>query len=201
VITGLVLAAGAGRRLGQPKAELVLGGSRLIDRAVMLLSAGGCREVVAVVRSADLVVAGARSVLNPNPDDGMGSSLCLGLAAIDAEACVIVLVDQIGISPAEVAAAIESYRAGAQIVVARRAGMRSHPVLVSRPWFDDFGSAAVGDQGGRSFIDQHPGRVRYLDLSAEITDIDTAEDLAELNDRVQPLPAPPAPSERSRPEE
>ncbi|MCW2523462.1 MAG: 4-diphosphocytidyl-2C-methyl-D-erythritol synthase [Frankiales bacterium] len=179
-VAGLVLAAGAGRRLGQPKADLLFRGRRLIEAATELLFAGGCLEVVAVLRAGQSPPEGVTAVINADPDRGMGSSLALGLASVQAEACVIVLVDQVGIQPAEIAAAIERYRAGAQIVVARRAARRSHPVLVSRRWYADFSAAAVGDQGGRAFIDGHSDRVQFLDLPDEIADIDTPADLDAL---------------------
>jgi CTP:molybdopterin cytidylyltransferase MocA len=177
MVTGLVLAAGAGRRFGGPKAEVVLGGRRLIDRAVSILLGGGCDSVLAVVRSDSVVASEARSVVNPAPDDGMGSSLRVGLAAVDDDAAVILLVDQVGISAADVASVITEYRNGTEVVVARRDGHRSHPVLVSRAWFDDFALAAVGDQGARAFIDSRLDVVRFVDLPGLISDIDTPADL------------------------
>ena len=51
-------------RLGAPKAEVVLGGQRLVDRAVFTLRAGGCDEVLAVVRSDAVSVDGARAIVN-----------------------------------------------------------------------------------------------------------------------------------------
>jgi CTP:molybdopterin cytidylyltransferase MocA len=180
-LTGIVLAAGAGRRMGRPKAELEVGGVRLLDSAVRLLTAAGCDEVVAVVRSAGVRAAGARSLVNPEPDQGMGSSLRIGMSEAAGQACVVILVDQVGISTADVDAVIEGWTAGHQIVVARRAGHRSHPVLIGRPWFDDFAAAASGDQGGRAFIDQHPELVYFVDLPDQLTDLDTPADLQQLS--------------------
>jgi CTP:molybdopterin cytidylyltransferase MocA len=180
-VAGLVLAAGSGSRFGQPKAELVVQGRRLLDAAVDVLTAGGCAEVVAVVRAGVQVPAGVTAALNPEPSQGMGSSLRLGLATVRAEACVIVLVDQVGIVPSDIAAAIRRHREGAEIVVARRAGERSHPVLVGRAWYSDFAAAAVGDRGARTFLEDHPGQISFLDLSAQIVDIDTVADLDALS--------------------
>ena len=44
--SGIVLAGGQGRRMGQPKAAIELGGMTLVDRAVGLLRAVGCDPVV-----------------------------------------------------------------------------------------------------------------------------------------------------------
>ena len=43
-VAGLVLAAGAGRRFGRPKALVELDGERLVDRAVRVLETGGLRN-------------------------------------------------------------------------------------------------------------------------------------------------------------
>jgi CTP:molybdopterin cytidylyltransferase MocA len=179
-VTGIVLAAGAGRRLGRPKADVVLGGQRLVDRAVQTLLAGGCAEVMAVLRPEQAGAAGARTVVNSKPDRGMGSSLRCALAALrssESEACVVLLVDLVGVQPSEVAAVIGRYRAGAGIVAVRRAGVRSHPVLVSRPWYAELAAAATGDQGGRDFFARHQADTDFLDYPDPIRDIDTAADL------------------------
>ena len=181
VVSGIVLAAGAGRRLGRPKADLDFGGQRLVDRAVGTLLAGGCAEVLAVLRPDQAGAKAARTVVNPEPDRGMGWSLRCGLAALTADprsaACVVLLVDLVDVRPAEVAAVIERHRAGAQIVAVRRAGQRSHPVLVSRRWYGELAAAAEGDQGGRDFFARRLADTSFVDYPDPISDIDTPEDL------------------------
>ncbi|MGI8664590.1 MAG: nucleotidyltransferase family protein [Jatrophihabitans sp.] len=203
VISGLVLAAGSGSRLGRPKAELVVAGRRLIDRAVTTLLAGGCDQVLAVVRSEQVSAPGARLVVNPEPDEGIGSSLRCGLAALpaDSAACVLLLVDLPGVTADEVAAVIAAHAAGARLVAVRRAGRRSHPVLIDRRWYPDFAAAATGDQGGRQLFAAHTGDTVFIDYPDAISDIDTVEDLlrVELTLSEPDPPAPPAPSERSQP--
>ena len=190
MICGIVLAAGAGSRLGRPKAEVLLGGRRLLDRAVATMLAGGCDKVLAVVRSEEVSADGASTVVNPNPDDGMGSSLRTGLAAVpeDTDAVVVTLVDLPDVAPGDVRALFGWYRQGASIVVTRRAGVRSHPVLVARRWLADFAASAVGDQGGRDFINGHFDIVEYVDVERPIVDIDTPEDLAEAEQRFADKP-------------
>jgi CTP:molybdopterin cytidylyltransferase MocA len=181
-VSGIVLAAGAGRRLGRPKADLDFGGQRLVDRAVGTLRAGGCSQVLAVLRPEQAAAEGARTVVNPEPDRGMGSSLRCALAELEPDptfqACVVLLVDLVDVRPAEVAAVIERHRAGAQIVAVRRAGQRSHPVLVSRRWYAELAAAAEGDQGGRDFFARHLQDTSFVDYPDPIIDIDTAEDLS-----------------------
>jgi len=85
----ILLAAGAGRRLGLPKALLELKGIWMLPRLVSALQTGGCENVVVVVREEQLAIlqarggCGAQSILaNPNPDAGRNSSIQIGLAAL-----------------------------------------------------------------------------------------------------------------------
>ena len=178
-VTGVVLAAGAGRRLGAPKATVLLHGETLLQRAVRTLSDGGCDDVLAVVRAPDVTAAGARSVVNPDPDSGMGSSLRCALADQTADAIVILLVDLPAVTPAEVAEVVRAGAGGADLVAVRRAGRRSHPVLVGSRWYAELAASATGDQAGRAFFAAHEGDTAFVDVARPISDIDTPEDLAE----------------------
>ncbi len=101
---GLVLAAGAGRRMGGPKAlvRLADGGPTLVETAVARVTAGGCDRVVVVVgASGDEVAAlvegtGAEVVHADDWDEGMGASLRAGLAHLgagDDDLALVTLVD------------------------------------------------------------------------------------------------------------
>ena len=84
VIAGLLLAAGAGRRYGRPKALVELDGEPLVRRGVRLLADGGCAPVHVVLGAgADEVpdLPGAVPVRHDGWPDGLGSSLRRGLAS------------------------------------------------------------------------------------------------------------------------
>ncbi|MDQ3716424.1 MAG: NTP transferase domain-containing protein [Actinomycetota bacterium] len=88
-VAGLVLAAGAGRRYGMPKALVPYEGRLLVERACHLVAAVCDPVVVVVGAAADEVRSRAKLgdavvVLNPDWDSGMGSSLRTGLAALRA---------------------------------------------------------------------------------------------------------------------
>jgi CTP:molybdopterin cytidylyltransferase MocA len=191
VITGLVLAAGAGRRLGQPKAEVVVAGQRLLDRAVQLLLDGGCDEVVAVVRTSTVAAEPARCVVNPDADSGMGSSLRTGLDFLAGDgrsaAAVIVLVDQVGIAPSDIATIIATFRADGGVTVARRGGRRSHPVLIPRSRYAEVIATASGDSGARVFLDAQLD-LTFVDLPDIVADIDTPADLDAARSRLTAAP-------------
>ena len=71
---GVVLAGGAGRRFGGPKALALLDGQRLVDRAVATLRAGGCNEVIAVAGAVPLRDVDGRVATNVDWPTGMASS-------------------------------------------------------------------------------------------------------------------------------
>jgi len=172
--SGIVLAAGSGTRMGQPKAELIVDGVRLVDRAVQTLRDGGCDEVIVVTR-AGVDVPGARTVLNPDPDRGMGSSLVLGLQAATGERAVILLVDTPGIT----SAAVRRVRdADGEVAIGTYAGRRGHPVRIERRWWPDVIARAVADQGARGFLRAHPELVVEVVCEGDPSDLDTAADLA-----------------------
>src|SRR6266496_3223299 len=110
-VAGLLLAAGGGRRYGMPKALVPHHGRLLVEHGLDTLRAGGCEPVVVVLGAAAPEVreradlSATTVVVNPDWPQGMGTSLRAGLtalAATDAEAAVILLVDTPGITPATV---------------------------------------------------------------------------------------------------
>ena len=101
-MAGLVLAAGSGTRYGQPKAPVVIDGERLVDRAARLLREAGCDPVVVVLGAWVGDVPDAEVALNADWAEGMGSSLRVGLTALEKRAevdrAVITLVDLPGLT-------------------------------------------------------------------------------------------------------
>jgi CTP:molybdopterin cytidylyltransferase MocA len=188
---GLLLAAGAGRRFGGPKALVELEGEPLVRRGVQLLRDGGCAPVLVVVGArADDVVAvldGAADVVRaPDWERGMGASLRAGLDAVEthrAEACVVALVDQprVGAEAVRrVCLADPAGRFGA--VVATYEGRPRHPVLLRRRVWGDVAELARDDTGARAWLRAHPDDVLTIgcDDTGSPFDVDTAADLAVL---------------------
>jgi CTP:molybdopterin cytidylyltransferase MocA len=172
--TGILLAAGAGTRFGAPKADIVVAGARLIDSAVETLYAGGCAEVVAVVRPG-MSAQATTLVVNPNPDRGLGSSLQLGLWAATGASAVLLLVDLPGVGTDAVRRVLE---VPADVVVATYGGRRGHPVAIVRRHWAEVMRRAVGDTGARPFLDAHPELVVEVPCEGDLHDVDTPADLA-----------------------
>jgi nicotine blue oxidoreductase len=176
-VAGLVLAAGQGARLGQPKALLELDGERLVDRAVRVLQEAGCAPVYVVAGAAPLQVAGATVVTNPHWASGMGSSLRRGLAGVAEPAVVVMVVDTPGIGPDVVRRLVAAHRDGAAVAVATYSGQPRNPVLLGREHWDGVACLAVGDVGARGFLAAHPALVTRVECGdvGDPTDVDTSD--------------------------
>lgn len=184
-VAGVVLAAGAGRRFGMPKALVELGGELLVDRAARVLAEGGCDRVLAVLgAAADEVreraaLPGAQVVVNADWPTGMGSSLRTALDALEgtpAVACLVLPVDMPGVSPS----AVRRVRARATrtaLAAASHAGSRSHPVLLGRDHWPGCRAAATGDTGARDYLRRHEITLVPCDDVADGGDVDRPADL------------------------
>jgi CTP:molybdopterin cytidylyltransferase MocA len=175
-IAGAVLAAGAGRRMGRPKAVLELDGTRLVDRAVAVLHAGGCDPVIAVVRRG-IAVPGALTVENDDPDRGMRSSLWLAVtAAADVDLLAVVLVDVPGIGAEAVRRVVRAWRPG-RIAMASFSGVRGHPLAMSPEMWRQALTSAAPDEGARAHLAAHAELVDLVDVPGNPADLDSPADL------------------------
>ncbi len=183
-VAGVLLAAGEGRRLGNPKALVELVGVRLIDRGVALLREGGTAPVVAVLGAAVVELLGVITVHNPDWRTGMGSSLAAGLGSVpvSAEAAVVALVDQPLVGSGSVRRLIAAYRAGSRVAVAAYHGQPRNPVLLAREHWPAAIALAAGDVGARPFLRAHPDLVTLVECAdtGRPDDVDTPEDLARI---------------------
>jgi CTP:molybdopterin cytidylyltransferase MocA len=180
VVAGAVLAAGSGTRMGTPKAELVIGGERLVDRAVGALRAAGCEPVLAIVRTGT-VVPGARTLVNPEPDRGMRSSLTLAVeAASGASALAVLLVDSPGVGAEAIRCVCAAWAPG-RIAVGRYAGRRGHPIVMAPSLWRAAVELAGPDEGARALLAARAELVDDVDVPGDPSDLDTPDDLTSWN--------------------
>ncbi|WP_157181325.1 nucleotidyltransferase family protein [Actinopolymorpha alba] len=192
-VGGLLLAAGAGRRLGQPKALVPFDGQLLVERGVALLTGAGCAPVHVVLGAAydEILVtadlAEATPVHNPAWASGMGSSLRTGLASLspEVEAVVVALVDQPLVTAAAVRRLLTAYQEGATVAVATYDGQPRNPVLLGRAVWAEVAALAEGDLGARAYLRAHPELLTQVpcDDVGSPDDVDTPQDLATLRER------------------
>ncbi|MET9231198.1 nucleotidyltransferase family protein [Lentzea sp. NPDC003310] len=188
-VAGLLLAAGAGRRFGSPKALVPLHGRLFVDSAAGLLRAAGCDPVVVVLgaRAAEVrdqaVLDGVTVVDNPHWETGMGSSLRTGLHAVGvADAVVVLPVDTPGVTVAALHRLIALAEPNA-LARATYHGEIGHPVLIGSGHFAGVTASAAGDQGARDYLKAHT--VRHVECGdvADGADVDRPEDLDAIRPR------------------
>jgi molybdenum cofactor cytidylyltransferase/nicotine blue oxidoreductase len=166
IVDGLLLAAGAGTRMGGPKA-LVVGedGTPWLHAALARLQEGGCRRVTVVLgasaEEAAVVLAGApvahediHVVVASDWAEGMGASLRTGLAALDghAVAVVVTLVDLPDVT-AEVVRRLVAAATGPGVLArATYHGDPGHPVLIGSDHWERVRETAAGDVGARDYL-------------------------------------------------
>jgi CTP:molybdopterin cytidylyltransferase MocA len=176
----LVLAAGGGRRFGSAKQLATLRGRPLLEHALAAVVDVSPRIVVLGHAAGEIQervdLHGATPVVCPEWEEGQAASLRCGLAAVaDADAVLVVLGDQPGLTAAAVDALLA---AGGDDDAVRAAygGTPGHPVLLRRPLLARAGELR-GDGGFRDLLrDARVGTVEVGHL-ADPEDIDTPSDL------------------------
>jgi len=196
MVAGLVLAAGEGSRLGRPKAEVLVGGRRMVDRTIESCVLAGLSPVVVVLGAAWLVpMPLADSPGNVTPEiwlvengnwaTGMASSVRAGLAALELEAgidaAVVTLVDTLSVGPEHLRRICTALREGATAAVATYDGRARTPVGLTRGVWADVARTVAGDEGARRWLRAHPDLVTNVECAdlGRWTDVDTQADLPE----------------------
>lgn len=162
-VTGVLLAAGAGTRMGRPKALMSDEHGSWLARACAALADGGCDNGIVVLgASADearglLDGVDADIVEATDWPEGMGASLRAGLTragTTDAGAALVHLVDLPDVG-ADVVARVLALTAPDALVRATYRGRPGHPVLIGRDHWSGVIHDAKGDRGARNYLDSH----------------------------------------------
>lgn len=145
-VAAIVIAAGRGSRFAEadpgapPKIMTLIDGMPMVRRTVESLVAGGVdRTIVVVSKELATTVARALSgmavtcVVNPDPDQGMFSSIQCGMvAAVEVGTCVVMPGDMPFVQPATVAQLLAAARINGRTVLPRLDGHPGHPVVCAQ---------------------------------------------------------------------
>jgi molybdenum cofactor cytidylyltransferase len=184
-VTGILLAAGGGRRFGSNKLLAPLAGGVAVGiQSVRHLSAV-LEEVVVVVRPGDAELMRrfadepVRVVVCERAAEGMGASLACGIAAArHASAWLVALADMPCIDPSTIQQLSERLQEGRELVAPLHAGRRGHPVGFGARFSAEL-LALGGDVGARALLDQYANHLFLLpvDDPGVLRDVDVPGDL------------------------
>ena len=195
-VHAVVLAAGAGRRLGYPKAALRLRGQWMLPVLVQSLRSGGADRGVLVLADqaldaiADLGSPEAdREVVNRQPENGRTGSLQCALEVIPEDAALLVHPCDMPLIQADsIRAVIRAWRTQGEpdhacirpISAGRRGG---HPLLLGPGWRDELRNSGP-DRPLRELL-RHPD-ARLIDVPCSdpgaFLDVDTPDQLRLVED-------------------
>ena len=178
-IPTVILAAGASTRLGEPKQLVRFGSENLLERTVRIAREAGCMPVVVVVGAEYAQVLGnsalgdVLTVINDKWEEGMGSSIRLGVRALafvaeDAEGVLLMTCDQ----PAVTVKHLFHLTLRAEVKASRYAGKNGVPAFLPKRYFDKL-MELRGDAGARELL----AEARYEELENGELDVDTMKDL------------------------
>lgn len=186
-VTGLVLAAGGSKRLGQPKQLLPYRGRPLLQSALDVATQAGFDQLVVTVGgSAEEVLAAvdtgvAEVVVNDEYGSGCSSSIAAALAVVDERSAGIVLMlgDQPEVEVRSIAALVAAASPAAMGVCRYRDG-RGHPFWLGRQSFADL-AVLHGDKGVWKVLESERHDVFEVTVDASVPlDVDTWADYEAL---------------------
>ncbi len=193
MIAAIILAAGASKRMGFPKALLTYRGTTFLETTVRASEAAGLKRLVVVLgpdsakvlNACDLPRSTVEVVENLAPETGPIASLQLGLRSVinhPVEGVLAWHVDRPHVSVATLQSLVARYREdSAAIVVPTYAEQRGHPVIFGRAVFEELLAVRHG-HGARSVVRADPSRVLTVpvDDPAVVQDVDTPAEYQDL---------------------
>ncbi|MBW4084581.1 NTP transferase domain-containing protein [Paenibacillus sp. S150] len=186
-IWALVLAAGASRRMGQPKQLLPAAEGSLLQQVVRRsLAADSCRVAVVAaqngpVQRAHLEELPVHFITTGRSESGLGASLAAGLQELmslySPQALMVLLGDQPEVQSEAIRGVAGRFRqTGALIVQARYDDRPAHPVLFHAGLFPELLELS-GDNGAKGLLRKYAEQIHYFPVAGPgPKDIDTPEE-------------------------
>jgi len=191
MIAALVLAAGAGRRLGRVKQLEPWGGITLLEHVLSDVRTFPVDEIWVVLGfeseriMSDVNLEGCYLIENPEWEEGIASSIRAGLDALtrlsQADQALLILGDEPDISLEVVQQVMtEHRRAKALATLPKYRYLWGHPVLVDRRLWPRLISL-TGDEGAKQLLKAHPEWVHEVWVADRAPrDVDTPQDVIDL---------------------
>ncbi len=189
-VAAIIVAAGASCRLGQPKQLVLMDGEPLLQRAIRSAIEAGAKPVFVVLgahREAIQKTIDLRSatvLVNDNWDEGLASSIRIGVKAVDSVASgitgvLLMTCDQPRVIARHLSILIEkSEEQPTAMIASVYARTRGTPAVFPRVMCADL-LVLRGDKGARGLLEKAPRPVVEVLLDGGEVDIDRPEDLGE----------------------
>ncbi len=193
-VAGLLLAAGASTRMGQPKQLLRVGGETLLDRILIevlssdldlaLLVLGFQAQEIKESLGTGLHHPKLKIIENKNYLDGISTSIITGLSEVEDvfDHVMIILADMPLINSNLINLLLHKYLASPlQLGAIKLIGRRSHPVIIGRQFHDEL-RQLKGDVGARDLFVKYADQVCLVEPEQDYddVDIDTMEEYLEF---------------------
>lgn len=195
MIAAVILAAGAGRRLGTVAKALLehADGTSFLARIAGVCRELGVDQICVVVAEphrarteAEAERLGLSFAHNPHPERGMSSSVAVGFAYADARlsatAALLWPVDHARVNRDTVARLVQR-AAVDRIAIPTLHGRGGHPTLFGRQLWPELARCDEADDGARSVVRADPARVDRVPVTdiGVRADVDTPADLIEVS--------------------
>lgn len=188
----ILLAAGASRRLGEPKQLVCLDGEALVQRAARILLDLGAAEVIVVTghesskilkKIEDIPV---KAVQNIRWDDGMGSSLAVGASHLSGQSAgvLVLLCDQWKVDAVDLNSLLDRWVSDISgLFCAQWAGSETPafgpPAIFPNSLFSEL-KMLGGDRGARRLIEKYRNRLTFVPMENAAFDLDEPADLVRM---------------------
>lgn len=189
-VSVIILAAGSSKRLGRPKQLVQYKDSTLLGYSTDAALTADLGETIVVFGERDYLDYKSdkrlKKIHNPDWKMGMGHSLAIGIAEVNenASGAIIMLCDQPFVSAELLQQIAKAGLSEGGIVVSDYGTASGPPSYFDKKYFAEL-SQLEGDDGAKHIVGKNKNDVSKIIFSEGIIDIDTEEDLQNLNSREQ----------------
>lgn len=190
-IATIILAAGASRRMGQPKQLLLYKEQTLLGYVTRCALSSECNPVIVILGAnaekiePEIALLPIKIVQNNNWNEGIASSIRCGISYIqkqdlNLDGVVLLTCDQPFISTELIAQLITAHNSTNKPIIASQYNeIIGIPALFSRTFFSAL-MQLQGDRGAKKIINQYPDLVSVIDFPQGQIDLDTLENYQQL---------------------
>ena len=187
MITGIILASGFSKRMGEDKLLLKINDETIIEKVIKAAYKSKLDRIILVYRKKEIEEIGKRygieTIYNENPEIGQSQSMKLGIKkAGKTKAYMFIVGDQPFLKENLINKLLEEYeREKLPIVIPYFNGKRSMPIIMSSIYKEELLNVE-GDKGGRDIVGRNHNMINKVDLEEEkiLIDVDTPGDFERI---------------------